>query len=314
MVGKRDAQRAYQLCVGTFDKFEELVGRIGDARDRCGFERCPSLYLASNAEDGEHLKEEFRCRKEAGIELELLSEGEIRRRFGFSRPSALLSRVGAVVDPYRLNQKLLAAADQRGVAVFGKTHVVKYEPTSGGVRLVCENGPVVKCRRVVFATGYETPVFLDQDIVALKSTYAVASAPLARPVRTEKTLVWETSRPYFYVRWGEENRVLCGGEDEAFRAPKMRDELIGVKAQVLTKRFEEMFGVQMTPECAWAGTFGETKDGLPYIGPHQQFPNGYFALGYGGNGITFSLVAAEIIRDGLVGKRNEDERIFRFDR
>jgi glycine/D-amino acid oxidase-like deaminating enzyme len=167
---------------------------------------------------------------------------------------------------------------------------------------------------VVFATGYETPVFLDQDIVTLKSTYALASAPISAPINIEKTLVWETSRPYFYVRWGEGDRAMIGGEDEPFRAPKKRDELIGAKTEVLKKRFEEMFGVEIEVECAWAGTFGETKDGLPYIGPHRQFPSGYFALGYGGNGITFSLVAAEISRDALLGRRNEDERIFRFDR
>jgi glycine/D-amino acid oxidase-like deaminating enzyme len=75
-----------------------------------------------------------------------------------------------------------------------------------------------------------------------------------------------------------------------------------------------MFGIQIAPECAWAGVFGETKDGLPYIGPHQQFPLGLFALGYGGNGITFSLIAAEIIRDALLGRSNPDAQLFGFDR
>jgi glycine/D-amino acid oxidase-like deaminating enzyme len=36
------------------------------------------------------------------------------------------------------------------------------------------------------------------------------------------------------------------------------------------------------------GYFGETKDGLPYIGKHPNFPSAYFVLGFG-NGITFSI-------------------------
>jgi len=311
LVGKKKAMRAYQLCVGTFDQFEKLVNDLGD---RCGWERSPSLYLASSAADGEQLREEYRCRREAGIQLEYLSEGELRRRFGFWRPGALLSRDGGVVDSYRLNQKLLQRAHEKGLKVFAQTHVVRYEPTSDGVMLISEHGPVVRCRRVVFATGYETPQFLDQNIVALKSTYAVATRPMSQSIRAEKTLVWETSRPYFYVRWAGEHVAMFGGEDEPFADPQKRDRLIASKAAVLQQRFEEMFGVKVELDCAWAGVFGETQDGLPYIGMHPQFPNGYFALGYGGNGITFSLIAAGIIRDALLGKKNPDAAIFGFDR
>jgi glycine/D-amino acid oxidase-like deaminating enzyme len=37
-------------------------------------------------------------------------------------------------------------------------------------------------------------------------------------------------------------------------------------------------------------------------------------LGYGGNGITFSLIAAEIIRDYFLGRTNRDAHLFRFGR
>ena len=64
----------------------------------------------------------------------------------------------------------------------------------------------------------------------------------------------------------------------------------------------------------WAGTFGETKDGLAYIGAHPRLPHAYFALGYGGNGITYSLIAAEIIRDDILGRKNPAAKIFAFGR
>jgi glycine/D-amino acid oxidase-like deaminating enzyme len=67
-------------------------------------------------------------------------------------------------------------------------------------------------------------------------------------------------------------------------------------------------------EFAWAGTFANTKDGLPYIGIHKKFPRVFFALGFGGNGITFSQVAANIVRDMIMGKKNPDQHIFTFDR
>ncbi|MEP7191022.1 MAG: FAD-binding oxidoreductase, partial [Roseiflexaceae bacterium] len=87
------------------------------------------------------------------------------------------------------------------------------------------------------------------------------------------------------------------------------------KRDKLVKRFRELFpAIDLEVAYYWAGTFGETTDGLAYIGETSEFPNGYFALGYGGNGITYSVIAAEIIRDIYTGRPNRDAEIFRFDR
>ena len=143
---------------------------------------------------------------------------------------------------------------------------------------------------------------------------------VSRPLKSfqgwpERCLVWESARPYFYLRTTPDGRAMLGGEDEDFADPGRRDQLIGAKASTLTEKFRAMFpGIEMQPDCAWAGTFAETKDGLPYVGSVPEFPCGYFALGYGGNGITFSLVAARIIRDQIMGRANADADLFAFDR
>ena len=67
-------------------------------------------------------------------------------------------------------------------------------------------------------------------------------------------------------------------------------------------------------DYSWAGTFAETKDGLPYIGEHFDFKNTLFVLGFGGNGITFSVLGMDIISDLLKGKKNKLAEYFRFER
>ena len=81
----------------------------------------------------------------------------------------------------------------------------------------------------------------------------------------------------------------------------------------------EIFGdvsepVQLTTAGEAEGTFAETKDGLAYIGSVPDFPRYLFALGFGGNGITFGAIAAEIIRDQLLQRPNAAGRLFRFGR
>jgi glycine/D-amino acid oxidase-like deaminating enzyme len=64
----------------------------------------------------------------------------------------------------------------------------------------------------------------------------------------------------------------------------------------------------------WAGTFGESRDGLPMIGSTAAIPDACFALGFGGNGMTHSVIAAQIIADLHQGRRNRDSELFRLDR
>jgi glycine/D-amino acid oxidase-like deaminating enzyme len=72
--------------------------------------------------------------------------------------------------------------------------------------------------------------------------------------------------------------------------------------------------MKITTDFKLAGSFAATKDGLPYIGSVRERPNTYFALGFGGNGITFSVIAAEIFGDLLSGKANRNANLFSFDR
>ena len=94
-----------------------------------------------------------------------------------------------------------------------------------------------------------------------------------------------------------------------------RDSLLHEKEQKLVKKLSKYLPENdFRTDFVWAGTFGETKDGLPYIGEHPDFPSAYFVLGFGGNGITFSVIGMEMVSDFLKGKKHELTEYFRFRR
>jgi len=151
----------------------------------------------------------------------------------------------------------------------------------------------------------------------LQSTYACVSeqAKVHKSFWKDDVLIWNTANPYLYMRTTSDNRIIIGGRDEKYYDPVKRDRLIEKKTKLLAKDFSSLFpSIEFTPEFSWTGTFGSTKDGLPYIGEYKKLPNSLFALGFGGNGITFSLIAAEIIRDILLEKFNPDTELFSFER
>lgn len=312
-VGPAAAARSYQLCRASIGKLERLAARL---MIDCGFERKPSLFLARYQQEIPELREEFQLRRKLGIKLEFFDAAAVRKRFPFSRPAALFSQDGGQVDPHRLTHGLLAAGQRAGLEVCDRTEMSRLEPTRRGVRITTRNGDVITARRAVIAAGFESKALLKGDAGTLKSTYALISEPLPQiPGWHKQCLIWESGSPYLYVRTTPDGRVIVGGEDEDFVNAKRRDALISQKTRTLAKKFGRLFpAVPLAVAFAWAGTFGETKDGLAYIGIHPRFRHTCFALGYGGNGITFSLIAAEIIRDGLLGRTNPDAHIFRFGR
>jgi glycine/D-amino acid oxidase-like deaminating enzyme len=313
-LGPERAVRCYRLCLDAVRGIEALATGGGDD---CAWRSARSLYLATRRRDRRTLEQERLARRSAGIEVELLTERDIRERFSFSRPAALLSPVAGEVDAYRLTHKLLAEASPSGLEVYDRTPVVKYRSGRDGVELHTALGPRVRARRAVFATGYETPEFLDQSIVRLRSTYALATEPLhsSDGWGEDRCLIWETARPYFYARTTPDGRAIAGGADTPFATAHKRDLILKKRTERIERQFQEMFpAIGAEVDWRWGGTFGETEDGLPYIGTARQFPHGYFALGYGGNGITFSWIAAEILLSLFLERPSPDAKLFGFDR
>ena len=278
-------------------------------------EATPPHHLLARPGDPE-IREEFQLRRKMGIELEFYDATAVRARFPFLRPAALFSKVGGQVDPHRLTHGLLAAGKRAGLEVYDRTKMTRLEETRRGVRITTHNGCRITARRVVIAAGFESEPLLNAGAGTLKSTYALISEPLPKISGWHRQcLIWESGMPYLYLRTTTEGRIIVGGEDENFMNAKRRDALISQKARTLVKKFGRLFPDRpLEVAYAWAGTFGETKDGLPYIGVHPRFPHVCFALCYGGNGITFSVIAAEIIRNYFLGKENRDAHLIRFGR
>jgi glycine/D-amino acid oxidase-like deaminating enzyme len=151
----------------------------------------------------------------------------------------------------------------------------------------------------------------------ITSTYALATQPLDQDqLWMDQVLIWETARPYLYLRTTAEGRMLAGGADEPFKDERKRDALLERKERLLLSQcaavFPHLKGV--TADFSWCGSFAETDDGLPYIGEYPGIKGISFALGYGGNGTTFAMIAAEMIRNKLQGQKDAREKLFGFRR
>ncbi len=311
-IGLDAAVRAYKQCASAIDTLGEIAHQIGFEQ----FASKQSLYYAAKKGDDNFLKKEFNIRKENGFDVSLLDEQEILASFGLKASSGILSSKAAHTNAYTFTHALLQYNLTKGLQVYDRTKAEKIMHSKAGVKIKTERGQMIKASKIIYATGYEAVNYIDKKIVNLQSTYAVCSEQIGKPFPIDQnTVYWSTGDPYLYIRTTEDNRILVGGRDEDFYNPKRRDELILRKSTGLVKDYKRLFDKEtFNPEFSWAGTFGSTVDGLPFIGEYKKLPNGYFALGFGGNGITFSLIAAKILSDVIKGKQNTIDKMFSFDR
>ncbi|OWK73629.1 FAD-dependent oxidoreductase [Flavobacteriaceae bacterium JJC] len=314
MIGEKGAAESYKACSKSIDDLEKISDEINST---AGFQRKKSLYFATKKKDVSWLKKEFAARKSAGFKVKWLEPEEIQKKYGFEKTyGGILSTQGASLDAFIFAHELLKYNAAKGLKIYDKTEMksVKYHSDFNEV-FTAENIRI-RTKKIIYCIGYESKNLIKEDFVQLKSTFAIVSE--IDPVKLkylDKTLFWNTDKPYLYMRTTDDNRLLIGGGDEDFQNPGKRDELIGKKEKEILKNLHKVLpDYKFYTDFSWAGTFGETKDGLPYIGEHKKFKNSYFVLGFGGNGITFSVTGMEMASAFMKNKKHPLTEYFKFGR
>ncbi len=312
--GEKDAALAYRACAESIPMLQSLSREVRDV----DFSMAQSLYYASRERDVSAMQEELALRKRHGFDVDWLDTPELWERYDVRAPSAILSKLGARVDPYRLAYRLLAKLERGGTRVFDRTRVVEMTTSSRNVTLRTEEGFAINAKHVVLAAGYANEKWLSKKVADNRSSYAFITDPLdARELGAfAKTMAWESARPYIYLRSTSDGRLLVGGEDDAIDIPAKRDASLGKKVNALQKKVSLAIPrLQLKPAFAWAGTFAETDDGLPFFGPHAQHGGRVlFAMAYGGNGITYSMIGAGLLRAWIERSKHPLKSLFSFDR
>ena len=306
IVGEKNAAQSYLLCYQSVLDLKDICKSL---KADTGFALKPSFQYASFKKDVAGLKKEQICRKNIGIQTEWLDEKMMLDKFGIQRYGGLLSERGGQLDPYAFTHALLYTSIQKGFKVTDIEHPHKK------VILTTEDKRKIQAKYLAIACGYESQQYISKTVQHLHATYAIISEPLsATNLWYKNCLIWETQTPYLYCRTTKDNRIIVGGKDDD-KSPAARDAALPQKVRLLEKAFHRLFPhIIFKTDFEWAGVFASTKDGRRYFGSIPEHRRTLFGLGLGGNGMTFGLLAAQMIRDRIQGKKNISETLFGFNR
>ena len=134
------------------------------------------MYTAKETEVGE-IEEEYRIRKEAGLEVKLIKPEDGLYDFDL-KAGLYATKGGASLNPYQFAHQLLEVSMNQGVKVYENTRVDQVIYENEGVTVITEYGYEVKAKKLILATGYDTDLFTPRQFGQKSISYNVVTQPL----------------------------------------------------------------------------------------------------------------------------------------
>jgi len=309
----------FERAVGIYRRSAAAVSGLAKLiaayRIDCAFQPRRSLYLTGNHEGARDLAVEAELRQRAGLPSRYLEHCDLFTEFEIDRDAGILSRGSAEADPLLLTWALLRMAAKDGARLIDAS-VTRLHSEGNRVTAETDGGFVIEAKTAVLATGYSLPDIAMPKLHRTTSSWAMATVPQEPgTLWRDQALIWEDSHPYLYMRTTHDGRIVVGGEDDDTVDPAARDAKAPEKIMTIREKMKLIWPRADTRVAtAWCGTFGETVDGLPLIGPVPSLPHVYGAYGYGGNGITFSYLATQVIGAMMSGTYRDWFDDFAMDR
>lgn len=307
LIGERDAVRFYQLCYEALDALEVIASTLPDTTD---FIRRPSICYASKKRDVKKLIKEYEALTKHGFPCEFWDSDTVKARLPFEAPAALYTAGDAEINPYKFVVALSEQLKARGLVIFEKMMANIIEPHDTHIELHTIAG-IFNTTRLIYTTGYDRLPYGNIKGANINRSYVIVTQQLVDfKGWHEHALIWETARPYLYMRMTRDYRIIIGGLDEKKAKPaKYETKLEAMTNKLLAQLSELIPGEKFSAPFHYSASFGESKDHLPFIGQHPSEPNHYYLLGYGGNGTVYSMLGAKILVDLIEDRPNDDARI-----
>jgi glycine/D-amino acid oxidase-like deaminating enzyme/Rieske Fe-S protein len=304
----------YTTIQKNFSK--EIAGKVADATAAaislirsnikeynidCGFEEATAYLIALDEKQEKELEDVVEASAEAGLSVKYADEIPVPVPF----VKAARFEGQAKFHPLRYVYGLARAFEEaNGVILQGcrVTNLKHEEPLEIQTTL-----GLFKAKDIIYATHTPPGINLLHLRCAPYRSYAMAVT--LTDDNYPKDLSYDMIDPYHYYRTQEvdgQSYLIVGGKDHKTGEEENTEHCFTALEATIRKHYSVKEVVYK-----WSSQYFEPTDGLPYIGHLPAHPDHvYVAAGYGGNGMTYSSVAALIFRSMLL---NEEDPVIDTD-
>ena len=290
--GKENAKR---VAVGAADAIELIRNNIRKYEISCEFKEAAAYLFAQNKDQEKELQDIYEASAAAGLDVKYESTLPLPVPYVKAMKTGGQAKFNPVDYVYGLAKAYEASGGViiQDCRVTGVKNNDKVEvTTSQGVFLATD---------IIYATHIPPGVNLLHLRCAPYRTYAMAV--ILEDEVYPADLAYDMVDPYHYYRSQKVDCIdylIAGGKDHK---TGQEDNTAWLFTE-LEATIRQNFNVKKIA-YKWSSQYFEPADGLPYIGHLPGHPaNVYVATGYGGNGMTYSHVAASTITSMLLNQDN----------
>jgi glycine/D-amino acid oxidase-like deaminating enzyme len=275
---------------------------------------------ATTTESAAALRKEQAARKAAGIDAPWLSAAAATQELGTDSFGAIRLRDAFLFDPVRATLGLAAAARAKGARLFERSEVRRTKFSRRDAEIILADG-TVRARLVVVATGEPGAMFAQlRRHVHRQWGYTVVTEPLPAAMRREVgrrgAVITEAGDARPWARWLPDDRVLFAGGLTPPPPARQRESLVRPRTfdlmYELSRRYPVISGLPAA--TGWDLPVVRTADGLPWIGPHRNYPFHFFAFAFGWHGDGLAMFAAKAALRAARGDARREDAVFGFTR
>ncbi len=318
LLGVRVARHGFEAWRRAALDFSALLRRLDI---KCHLQSRSALTIALTPEQTLRLKKERKVRLDAGLDAPALGTRVVSREVALAPSLALRGRNGGTIDPYRACLGLAAAAQKRGATLFERSPVRRIT-FNRKIADVFTAGGAIRTRKVIIATGLPTPQ-LHKSLRRhfwFRTSYVALTDPVPARIRHQlgkrSTVVRDSADPYHVVRWLDDERLMVMGADTESPPERQKEKVIVQRTNQLMYELSVLYpdisGIQ--PAYGWALDYARTAEGLPYIGPHRNFPHHLFAFGDSSHSVTGAYLASRTLLRYFLDELEPADKAFEFNR
>lgn len=300
MLGEDDAKLVFDSHANAITTLETIITQ---EQIDCDFMRCANYFYANDEQEMKDLTEEKKAGSTIGIPLEMRAQ-----KLGFKNKGHIVLPNQAKFHPLKYIAALTRILKEKGVAIYEHTEVKDVK--AGSPHTIVTDKGTVTTPFVVSATYAP----LNNKLFLKKAWYASYVIEATVPSGLIPEGIYEDNQdPYHYFRidhFENHDRMIIGGEDHRSDIPVDSSKSFQALEDYMQKTFAD---ISYTIVRKWRGPIIEPVDGRAFIGPLKE-KNIFYATGFSGNGMTYSIIAALMITDMINGKKNPWEDLYRASR
>ncbi|HXF86198.1 MAG TPA: FAD-dependent oxidoreductase [Anaerolineales bacterium] len=283
------------------ERFKEEIGQDVNYR-QCGY-----LLVATNEQDAETFKRNVELQRKLGVQTELLSGDEVRRRLPLMKFNDAIAgtfhQKDGIVDPNSVVMGYINAAQKMGVQAVTGAEVTGIGVSGGEVREVRTRFGVVQTRTVLNAAGPWA------GLIGQMAGVEIPIVPIRRQMFTTSPLpeipedfpfVIDFAQSLYFHREGQGLLIGMSNKNETPGFDQSVDEefeLINLEAALARMPLLE----KASRVSHWAGLYEVTPDAHPIYGA-TSVKGFYICAGFSGHGFMHGPVSgklmSELILDG----------------